>query len=187
MTLTSWPTRRDYLLSTCYETGGEMWIFWGFMGCVCNIVIINEQFGTTYLSILVNERFSTFRTEPSNLSLCNTLQFLQEAKENILYAKVFPLWKIWSSLCSSSAVFHCGNTYLKKYLGFGIFHWLMSEVIICRTCQISGNIVSRTCIGFRMLCYKRWQWNCSVSPANMLAISKLKMWVKYSSCVGIMW
>ena len=26
----------------------------GVMGCVCNIVIINQQFGTTYLSILVN-------------------------------------------------------------------------------------------------------------------------------------
>lgn len=28
--------------------------------------------------------------------------------------------------------------------------------------------------------YKRWRWNCSVSTADRLAVSKLKMWVKYS-------
>lgn len=92
----------------------------GFMGCGCNIVIINQQFGSTYLSILVNERFSTFRTEPWNLSRCNSLQFLQDAKENILYVKVFLFWKT-SSLCGSSAVFHC-ITHIKTYLPFGSFH-----------------------------------------------------------------
>lgn len=92
------------------------------MGCVWNIVIINQQCVTTYLSILVNERFSTFRTEPWNLSLRNMLQFLQKAKENIL----FPFWKI-SSLCGSSAVFHCGNTYIKKIFSF--WHLSLADVI----------------------------------------------------------
>jgi hypothetical protein len=97
-----------------------MAVFWGSMGCVCNIVIINQQFGTTYLSIQVNERFSAFRTESWNLSLCNMLQLLQDAKENISYAKVFPFWKTLS-LCGSSAVLHCITFILKNIYLLAVF------------------------------------------------------------------
>ena len=177
-----WPTPLT-LLSTWLWSGRGDVNLWGFMGCVCNIAIINQRFGATYLSIQVNDRFSTFRT--LNLSLCNTLQFLQEAKENILCAKVFPFWKTWSSLCGSSAVLHCIT--LPK-----IFTFLRLSLADVRgdhfvePASFQLILFLDHALGLEC-CYKRWRWNCSVSTADRLTISKLKMWVKYSSDMEIMW
>ena len=89
-----WSTRPGVtsdLLSACCKSGGKGRASLGFVRCLCIFVIISEQFGASYASSMVSNRFSTSAIETWNLSLCNTLQFWQEAKENIWYAKVHDL------------------------------------------------------------------------------------------------
>jgi hypothetical protein len=122
-----------YFLITLYEAGGEMGVFW---------VLWDVYATSSWLTNSLVLRIYPFRLtnvfrpsgQPWNLSL-STLQFLQEAKENILYAKVFPFGKTWSSLCGSSVVLHCitlifKNIYLLEALIDCCQRWSF-----CRTCK----------------------------------------------------